>query len=136
MSDRLAERLNELVRDFQRKTLHLNRADVDIYMRMLQLQSWFLESLDRRIVQSREKMANVRDATLASRPMRQQQRPPQGPHRDGAAADEPGCLAHNGTATAPSTAVGSVASPQFAAALGSSSYVGLVDGGDSDDFDD
>ena len=49
--DRFAERADELIREFQRRTLHLNRADSELYTRMIQLQSWFLEGIDRRIVQ-------------------------------------------------------------------------------------
>ena len=41
-------------------------------MRMLQLQSWFLESLDRRIVQCREKMGSVYEFTLTARAAHQQ----------------------------------------------------------------
>jgi len=67
LCDRFAERITELMREFQRKTLHINRTDADLYMRMLHLQSWFLESLDRRVVQCREKVGGVYEATLASR---------------------------------------------------------------------
>ena len=42
VSDRFAERVTELMREFQRKTLHVNRADPELHTRMLQLQSWFL----------------------------------------------------------------------------------------------
>ena len=64
VSDRLAERLSELMREFQRKTLHLNRTDADLFMRMLQLQSSFLEGLDRRLTQSREKHGHVYETAL------------------------------------------------------------------------
>ena len=56
VTDRFAERLTELMREFQRKMLHLNRSDPDLYTHTLQLQSWFLEAVDRRLVQCREKV--------------------------------------------------------------------------------
>lgn len=64
--DRFSERLTELMRDFQRKTLQFNRTDPELYTRMLQLQSWLLEGIDRRLVQCREKIAGVYDATLSA----------------------------------------------------------------------
>ena len=136
LSDRLAERLNELVREFQRKTLQLNRADADVYMRMLQLQSWFLESLDRRLVQCREKMARVYEGTLGQRAAvgggmmsSGGPQPPAGP-----AADEP----PSRSSAAPTPRGNGSAGGGGGGGCGgvSSSYVGLVDGGDSDDFDD
>ena len=66
VSDRFAERLTELMRDFQRKTLQLQRTDPDLYTKMIQLQSWLLEGIDRRTVQCREKLASVYDAVVAA----------------------------------------------------------------------
>ena len=66
ITDRFAERINELMREFQRRGLHLNRADADLHNKVLQLQSWFLESLDRRVVQAREKMSGVYDTAVSA----------------------------------------------------------------------
>lgn len=81
--DRFSERLTELMRDFQRKTLQFNRTDAELYTKMLQLQSWLLEGIDRRLVQCREKMAGVYDATLSthekSLPTRRSARSDRGP---------------------------------------------------------
>lgn len=66
ISDRFAERLTELMRDFQRKALQFNRTDPDLYTKMIQLQSWLLEGIDRRLVQCREKMASVYDGALSA----------------------------------------------------------------------
>jgi dsDNA-binding SOS-regulon protein len=152
--DRFSERVTELMREFQRKTLHINRADADLYMRMLQLQSWFLESLDRRIVQCREKMGSVYEFTLTARAAHQQallvsDEKPGAQHGAGAPP-----LAR-GPALAPSYSQGSLGAGMGGVGNGrtpgttpmrpgqrasrasiASSYVGLVDGGDSDDFDD
>ena len=154
--DRFSERVTELMREFQRKTLHINRADADLYMRMLQLQSWFLESLDRRIVQCREKMGSVYEFTLTARATHQQamligdEKPPGAQHGAGAPPSA------RGPALAPYSQ-GSYSQGSLGAGVGgvgngrtpgttplrpgqrasrASSYVGLVDGGDSDDFDD
>ena len=66
ISDRFAERLTELMRDFQRKALQFNRTDPDLYTKVIQLQSWLLEGIDRRLVQCREKMASVYDGALSA----------------------------------------------------------------------
>lgn len=163
VSDRFAERLTELMREFQRKTLHINRSDADLYMRMLQLQSWFLESLDRRLVQCREKMAGVYEVTLAAKANQQQAlvaaddlnkgpmpaggmgmatttpgRPASAPPYGGFGGGDAGTNGTNGasansaSANGASTYSSSARTPRPSAA----SYVGLVDGGDSDDFDD
>ena len=72
VTDRFAERVTELMREFQRRGLHLNRADADLYTKVLQLQSWFIEALDRRVVQAREKMSAVYDTTMtAHQPQRE-----------------------------------------------------------------
>ena len=160
--DRFSERVTELMREFQRKTLHINRADADLYMRMLQLQSWFLESLDRRIVQCREKMGSVYEFTLTARATHQQamligdEKPPGAQHGAGAPPSARGPAPN--TALAPYSQ-GSYSQGSLGAGVGNgrtpgttplgttpmrpgqrasraSSYVGLVDGGDSDDFDD
>ena len=64
--DRFSERMTELMRDFQRKTLQFNRADPELYTRMIALQSWLLEGIERRVVQCREKMAGVHDSAVAA----------------------------------------------------------------------
>lgn len=69
---RLSERATELMREYQRKTLHMNRTDPEVFMRMLQLQSSFLEGLDRRLVQCREK---VSAPTVECRPSLGSERP-------------------------------------------------------------
>ena len=71
ITDRFAERTTELMREFQRRGLHLNRSDPDLFSKVLNLQSWFLEGLDRRLVQAREKMAAVYDTTLHARASQQ-----------------------------------------------------------------
>ena len=63
-ADRFGERVTELMREFQRKGMQLNRSDADLYTKVLQLQSWFLEGLDRRVVQCREKMSALYDTTM------------------------------------------------------------------------
>ena len=136
VSDRFAERVTELMREFQRKMLHMNRADADLYTQVLQAQSWFLEALDRRIVQSREKMGSVYDTVLAANPSRPKPTP----------AVSSSSVAAGGSAITPSRSglgggVGVAAggggavislSPPFDASAG-----GDAGGGDeSDDFDD
>ena len=43
LSDTLIERVRELIRDFQGKTVALSRTDADYFMKLLRLQAWFLE---------------------------------------------------------------------------------------------
>ena len=70
-TDRFAERVTELMREFQRRGLQLNRSDADLHTKVLHLQSWFIEGLDRRVVQAREKMATVFDTTVEAQQGRQ-----------------------------------------------------------------
>ena len=66
LSDTLIERVRELIRDFQGKTVALSRTDADYFMKLLRLQAWFLENLERRLGVGREKMLGVYEDVLQS----------------------------------------------------------------------
>jgi len=65
-SDQLAARLHELMRDFTTKTMALSRSDGDLLRKVLRLQSWFLEAVERRVVAGRERFATVHEAAAPS----------------------------------------------------------------------
>ena len=138
ISDRFAERVTELMREFQRRGLHLNRADSDLYTKVLQLQSWFLEGLDRRIVQAREKVAAVYDTTLQAHVS---QNAPRANGIDALRDDDAGGNAGGRGApavgTAPSRATASGYSPLGGAGAAVRAYENAAVAPDDDsDFDD
>ena len=49
MVDVLSDKVGALVRDFQQKTLEISRDDPDFFVRLVRVQGWFLEGLERRI---------------------------------------------------------------------------------------
>lgn len=49
MVDVLSDKLGALVRDFQQKTVELPRDDPDVFIKLVRVQGWFLENLERRL---------------------------------------------------------------------------------------
>lgn len=49
MVDVLSDKVGVLVREFQQKTVALPRDDPDIFIRLVRVQGWFLENLERRL---------------------------------------------------------------------------------------
>lgn len=49
MVDVLTDKVGVLVRDFQQKTVELPRDDPDVFIKLVRVQGWFLENLERRL---------------------------------------------------------------------------------------
>ena len=45
----LSDKVGRLVRDFQQKTVEVPRDDADVFLKLVRVQGWFLEGLERRI---------------------------------------------------------------------------------------
>ena len=104
------------------------------------VQSWFLESLDRRVVQCREKMGSVYEVTLGQRASQQQALVPAAPaaeeDRPPMSMPPPPTSMRSAPRTHGGYGGGTGGSGGVTPRTAAASYVGLVDGGDSDDFED
>lgn len=49
----LSDKVGLLVRDFQQKTVEVPRDDADVFLKLVRVQGWFLECLERRINSAR-----------------------------------------------------------------------------------
>mmetsp|Transcript_6770 Transcript_6770/g.16329 ORF Transcript_6770/g.16329 Transcript_6770/m.16329 type:complete len:547 (-) Transcript_6770:65-1705(-) len=59
MVDVLSDKVGLLVRDFQHKTVELPKDDPDIFIKLVRVQGWFLENLERRINTARERIRSL-----------------------------------------------------------------------------
>lgn len=68
LTDRLGERLGELTRDFQARSVAQSRQDPEYFVKTLRLQGWFVDNLERRVAACRERMAGVHEAVASDHP--------------------------------------------------------------------
>ncbi|KAG8468404.1 hypothetical protein KFE25_013487 [Diacronema lutheri] len=59
MVDVLSDKVGVLVREFQQKTVALPRDDPDIFIRLVRVQGWFLENLERRLNAAKDRIRNL-----------------------------------------------------------------------------